>query len=78
MLDAGEGHEETVTRVKPSAILITHAHPDHLSRKMEGLEPAFPVYMSEDTAEVVKLPNEQVFVRDRPFEVAGFKVVPTQ
>lgn len=75
MLDAGEGHEETVARVKPDAILVTHAHPDHLSRKLEAVEPAVPVYMSEDTAEVVKLPNEQVFARDNPFEVGGFKVV---
>ncbi|HEX77142.1 MAG TPA: MBL fold metallo-hydrolase [Dehalococcoidia bacterium] len=75
MLDAGEGHEEMVARVKPDAILVTHAHPDHLSRRLEALEPAIPVYMSEDTAEVIKLPHEQVFPEDKPFEVAGFKVV---
>ncbi|HEX76908.1 MAG TPA: MBL fold metallo-hydrolase [Dehalococcoidia bacterium] len=76
MIDAGEGHEGTVASVEPDAILITHAHPDHLSRALESLEPGIPVYMSEETTEVVKLPNAQVFTRDKPFEVAGFKVMP--
>ena len=75
MIDAGEGHEGTVARVKPDAILITHAHPDHLSRALESLEPEIPVYISEETAEVVKLPNKRLFQKDEAFEVEGFKVV---
>lgn len=51
LIDYGEENpgEAFLTDLNPSAVLISHGHPDHVSRSLESLE--CPIWMSKETDE---------------------------
>jgi phosphoribosyl 1,2-cyclic phosphodiesterase len=70
MIDAGDDWRGRLARIRPSAVVLTHAHPDHAGGLRDGT-PA-TVYATEETWSVIeRYPvGERVIVRPRePFRV---------
>ena len=49
LIDYGRLRRQSLNEIKPDAVLITHAHPDHYAWLHEDLPLDAPVYMSQDT-----------------------------
>lgn len=52
MIDCGEGWEKKLKKIKPDAIVITHAHPDHAFGLSEGAP--CPVYATKITWKLIE------------------------
>lgn len=52
MIDCGEGWEKRLKKVKPDAIVLTHAHPDHAFGLVDGAP--CPVYATKTTWKLIK------------------------
>ncbi len=78
LIDYGKLHKYSLEEIKPSAILITHAHPDHYLWLDEEVKTGIPVYLTEETLGYgMYLPeNNRVVVPGREFEVGPFKCRP--
>jgi phosphoribosyl 1,2-cyclic phosphodiesterase len=48
MIDCGQGWEREWARIRPDAIVVTHAHPDH-AFALKSAEPPCPVHATEAT-----------------------------
>lgn len=63
----------------PSAVIITHAHGDHVGEAVALAEAfALTVYVTESSARVLRLGSAKVRIYGarQPFDVAGFDVAP--
>jgi len=75
LIDYGELHKYSLDEIKPDAILITHAHPDHYAWLNEDIKTDTPVYLTRETLDYGKFSpsNARVIQPDEEFEIGPFK-----
>jgi phosphoribosyl 1,2-cyclic phosphodiesterase len=73
VIDCGLDWRGELGRLRPTAVLLTHAHPDHAAGLRDGAP--CPVYATADTWNAIRrYPIERETVRPRrPFEVGGLR-----
>ncbi len=81
LIDWGEDWSGKLDEVKPHAIVITHAHPDHAWGLQDGTD--CPVYATDESWEVIDnypIDNRKSIVARNPFEVEGmvFEAFPVE
>jgi phosphoribosyl 1,2-cyclic phosphodiesterase len=81
MIDCGADWLKLLTSVSPTAIVITHAHPDH-AFGLAGGAPC-PVYASEETWSLVArypIEDRRIVEARTPFEIGGarFEAFPVE
>ncbi len=78
LIDYGLLRKYSLDEIKPEAILITHAHPDHYAWLNEDLKTEIPVYLTKETADYGKfLPgNAKTVEPGEKFEVGPFRFLP--
>lgn len=72
LLDCGEDWLGNVTKLRPHAILLTHAHPDHAGGLSQGAP--CPVYATSETWAVIDsypIADRHLVAHREPFEIAG-------
>jgi phosphoribosyl 1,2-cyclic phosphodiesterase len=72
MIDCGQDWREEVWRIRPPAILLTHAHPDHADGLRDGAP--CPVYAAVETwQEIAGYPirEREIIAARQPFVVEG-------
>lgn len=72
MIDCGEDWSSRLKRVKPNAIVITHAHPDHAAGLKEGV--SCRVYATAETWKIMSnwpIPNRCIVQARQPFHIDG-------
>src|SRR5512143_2335746 len=77
LCDFGQNREGLLRRIRPDAILVSHAHPDHAWGLMEGTK--LPVYASEVTHQITReLPIErrEILRPRRLARIGPFRVTP--
>ncbi len=75
LCDFGESHEGSLRRIRPDAIFVSHAHPDHAGGLQEGTDA--PVYASEVTHEITKdfaISRREVLEPRRPAKIGPFRI----
>ena len=75
LIDCGKDWSRKTKDIKPDAILITHAHPDHA----EGLKKGSPcpVYATLGSWEIIKkypIKDRRIIVVRKPQDIVGFRV----
>lgn len=61
LLDYGELHKYSLEEIRPDAVLITHAHPDHYSWLNHDIKTDIPVYLTQETFDYGKVrPNNAI------------------
>lgn len=82
LCDFGENQKGRLGQIRPDAILVSHAHPDHAWGLVEGTD--IPVHASEETHELlaafalsrrIVLPREEEVSAVGPFRVTAFPVI---
>jgi len=75
LCDFGQNRKGMLSKIRPDAIFLSHAHPDHAWGLEEGTDA--PVYASEVTHEILtKLPiaNRVVLPVDAPADIGPFRL----
>ncbi len=74
LIDYGDLHKYSIEELEPTAILITHAHPDHYAWLHANIETGVPVYLTQETLDYGKhRPRQpQVVEPGRPFTIGPF------
>ena len=75
MVDCGADWLEELERLDPVAIVLTHAHPDHVAGLKRGA--ACPVYATDETWRAIDrypLADRVVVHTETPFEIAGLRL----
>lgn len=78
LIDYGLKHKYKLEEIKPDAILITHAHPDHYSWLEEDIKIKVPVYLTEETLNYGKYrPNNNkiISLNDR-YNLNSLEIIP--
>jgi phosphoribosyl 1,2-cyclic phosphodiesterase len=73
MIDCGSDWTGKLQELKPDAVVITHAHPDHVGGLRGGAD--CPIYATGETWEIIgrwALPKRMVIDRE-PFDVGPFR-----
>jgi ribonuclease BN (tRNA processing enzyme) len=75
LIDYGELHRYSLEELKPDAILITHAHPDHYVWLKEDVKNGVPVYLTRETYEYGRFVplNSQIIIPGEKFKVGPFQ-----
>lgn len=78
LIDYGMLRKYSLDEIKPDAILITHAHPDHYAWLNEDIKTDIPVYLTRETRDYGKfLPkNTKIIEPGEKFEIDPFQCVP--
>ena len=78
LVDYGMLRKYSLDEIKPDAILITHAHPDHYAWLNEDIKTEIPVYLTKETADYGKfLPgNTKIVEPGEKFEIRPFQCLP--
>jgi ribonuclease BN (tRNA processing enzyme) len=74
LVDYGQLRKYSLAQLKPEAILITHAHPDHYAWLYEDIETEIPVYLTRETLEYGKYrpKNTQIISPGEEFSTGAF------
>ena len=82
LIDYGELHKYELSKIKPDAILITHAHPDHYIWTKKDYITNIPIYMTKKTFDYGKFkPNNPKIIKEEklfhigPFKILGYNVI---
>lgn len=78
MIDYGCIHPYDLSIVKPDALLITHAHPDHYIWTVEEANSVTPVYLTRETLDYGKFVpvHPHVFYAYQAFSLGPFQIFP--
>ncbi len=78
LIDHGLVHKQALDEIKPHAVLITHAHPDHYIWLKEDIRTDIPVYLTKESLEYGKFRpgNYTIIEPGRPFRTGPFGVLP--
>ncbi len=66
------------SQIKPNAIIITHAHPDHYIWTEENVNTNIPVYIAEETLKYGKFKpkNYKIIKPGKKFKIKNFTILP--
>ena len=76
LVDCGETWLGKFEALKPRAIVLTHAHPDHAAGLQSGTK--LPVYASRESWEVIKeypIAKREVFAAEKEFKIGGITFI---
>jgi phosphoribosyl 1,2-cyclic phosphodiesterase len=75
LIDYGQLHRFSLEELKPRAILITHAHPDHYVWLKEDIKTVAPVYLTRESYEYGRFvpSNSQIITPGERFETGPFQ-----
>jgi ribonuclease BN (tRNA processing enzyme) len=75
LIDCGELRKYSLDEIRPDAILITHAHPDHYVWLNEDIKTDIPVYLTQETLDYGKFSpsNARQIEPGKEFETGPFK-----
>lgn len=78
VIDYGRVHPYDLSILKPDAILITHAHPDHYIWAIEEMDYAVPVFLTHETLKYGKFApfNPRVISPYQLFSLGSFRIFP--
>ncbi len=77
LCDFGENRKGKLAKIRPDAVFVSHAHPDHGWGLWEGTQ--VPVYASAVTHELLRelpLLNRVVLVPEEPVAIGPFRLTP--
>ncbi len=68
----------SLERIKPDAILITHAHPDHFAWTKKNLQTNIPIYLTRQTFNYARFkPQNYNFIKpNKKFKLGPFTILP--
>lgn len=74
VVDFGQDWKGHVTTIKPAAIVITHAHPDHVAGLETGAEcPVFATQEAWDTMQDLPIPDPRIVTPGTPVNAEGIR-----
>ena len=78
LFDYGTLHKKNLEKIKPDAVLITHAHPDHYSWTEENIATNVPVYLTKETFKYGKFKpqNFKIIKPNKKFKIKKFTILP--
>lgn len=78
LIDYGRIHAFDLSILKPDAILITHAHPDHYLWTLEEVKTSIPVYLTQETLDYGSfLPvNSHIFIPYQKISLGPLNILP--
>lgn len=78
LIDYGILHKYNLEKIKPDAILITHAHPDHYSWTKEDIKTKIPIYLTKKTFDYGKFKpeNPKIITPNKKFKLKYFTILP--
>ncbi len=78
LIDYGEIHKYSLEKIKPNAILITHAHPDHYIWTKKDVKTRIPIYLTKETLNYGKFQpvNYKLIKPEKKFMINRFKILP--
>ncbi len=77
LIDYGEIQRD-LNKIKPNAILITHAHPDHYVWTKKQIQTKIPVYLTKETLNYGKFKPEnwKIISSGKKFRLESFTILP--
>lgn len=78
LVDYGILQRYKLEKIKPNAILITHAHPDHYIWTKENVETKIPVYLTKKTFDYGKFKpeNYKIIKPNKKIKLGPFTIIP--
>lgn len=78
LIDYGTIHKYDLNKLKPNAILITHAHPDHYLWTKKELETNIPIYLTKKTFGYgrFKPKNSKIIIPNKKMRLGPFTILP--
>jgi ribonuclease BN (tRNA processing enzyme) len=78
LIDHGYLYKKTINQIKPNAVLITHAHPDHYIWTVKDEKTKILVYASEETIDYGKFKpeNYKIIRPNRKYKLGPFNIIP--
>lgn len=78
LIDYGRIHRSGLEEIKPDAVLITHAHPDHYIWLEEDFTIKIPVYLTEETLRYGKYKpvNYKIILPDQRYNFGPLEITP--
>lgn len=78
LIDYGEIHKYSLEKIRPDAILITHAHPDHYIWTKKDVKTRIPIYLTKETLNYGKFQpvNYKLIKPEKKFMINRFKILP--
>jgi len=78
LIDYGRIHPCDLDTLKPDAVLITHAHPDHYIWTLEEVNTTIPVYLTQETRDYSPFSpvNSHIFVPYHLFYLGPLQIFP--
>lgn len=78
LIDYGTLQKNKLEKIKPNAILVTHAHPDHYVWTKENVETKIPVYLTKKTFDYGKFKpeNYKIIKLNKKFKLGSFTIIP--
>lgn len=78
LIDYGQIHAYDLSILKPDAILITHAHPDHYLWTLQEVNFSIPVYLTQETLNYSKYSPlyPRIFIPYQSLTIGPFHILP--
>ncbi len=78
LIDYGTLQKYKLEKIKPNAVLITHAHPDHYVWTKKDYEISIPVYLTKKTFDYGKFKpeNYKIITPNKKFKLGPFTIIP--
>ena len=78
LVEYGEIHKYSLEKIKPDAIIISHAHPDHYVWTIKDISTKVPVYVTKKTLDYGKFKpkNYKIIKAGRKFKLGPFLILP--
>ena len=78
LIDHGLLHKYNLKKIKPHAIIITHAHPDHYIWTKKDIETDIPIYLTKETLKYGKFKpkNHKIIKPGQKFKIKNFTILP--
>ncbi len=80
MFEHGHSHKKTISQIKPNAVLISHAHPDHYIWTVKNEKTRVPIYATKETINYGKFKpeNYKIIKPKKKFKLGPFNILPFQ
>lgn len=78
LIDYGTLQKYNLEKLKPNAVLITHAHPDHYIWTKEDYKTKIPIYLTKKTFDYGKFKpeNYKIISANKKIKIGDFTIIP--